>query len=264
MEPTIITISAIKGGSGKSTLAWALGTYLAQYGRTLLWDNDAQGTLSNALASEFMAGAFEVLTASCTAREAIVPVLPQYGASLSIVGASSRLAELESATAALLDRQYLVADALAGLDGFDFIVIDTPAGQGIATTTALVAASMVISPVPCQPAALETLPLMEQLLTTVRRRLNPGLRWFVSPALFDQRQVLDREVLAAIRQQCGRSLIEPIVRRRVALAEDMANQRPCSSTDYENLTINLIERINSHDQEVHPPSRAKGGYASRR
>lgn len=262
MKPITIAVAAIKGGVGKSTFAWALGTYLSEQGRVLLWDNDPQATLTSSVASDFTRTAHDVLTGKCRLADATGPALPRYGPSLSIVPAGPALAGLEAATAADLDRQYMIADALAGVEGF--IVIDSPAGQGILTTASMVAADFVVTPVACQPAAFETLEPFEQLVSAVRRRLNPGLQWLIAPTMFDGRQVLDRDVLDAIRVRHGDAVLDPPIRKRVSISEDMAAQRPCGHQDFEILIHNFIKRIHYHDQEtLCAPRGPQGGVQPR-
>lgn len=247
MPKTIITIAATKGGTSKSTTSWALGTFLSQENKTLLWDNDPQGSLTSAVASSCERSVFDVLAYKTPVRDTITKALPQYGDKLFIVPSSHPLTGLEAATASDLARQYMLVDALADLHEYSVIVVDTPAGQGVLTTASIVAADVVLTPVACQPAAYETLNTFAETVALIKQRMNRKLRWLIVPAIFDQRQVLDRDVLAVIRDRYGELILDPPIRKRVAIAEDMAAQRPCNHQDYELLTSNLLGRIQNYE-----------------
>lgn len=67
--------------------------------------------------------------------------------------------------------------------------------------------------------------------------------------MFDQRNVLDREVLREIDTKYGDFVLGPPIKKRVSLAEDMAAQRPCRNEDYEAMTKNFLQRI-KYEQEI--------------
>ncbi|MGK5083270.1 ParA family protein [Bdellovibrionota bacterium FG-1] len=245
MQPTIIAIAAGKGGSAKSTLTWGLGSHLAKDSRVLLWDQDPQATLTQAIINTAdEANAFDVLTRRITTAEALVPALPVYGKHLSIIPASPMLTGIEVALANDLDRQYALSEALEPVN-HDLVLIDCPAGQGLLVTMALVAADVVVSPVMCSPPAFDALAGFAQTITLIQKRLNPRLRWLIIPSLFDQRNLLDREVLAALNAQYGDRVLAPPSRRRIAIPEDMAAQKPCRHQDFDLVAQTLLERIRS-------------------
>ncbi|MGK5083657.1 ParA family protein [Bdellovibrionota bacterium FG-1] len=242
---TIIAIAAGKGGSAKSTLTWGLGSHIARHSRLLLWDQDPQATLTQAiLNTTYEPSAFDVLTRRVAAAKALLPALPAYGSNLSIIPASPMLTGIEVALANDLDRQYALSEAIEPVE-HDFVLIDCPAGQGLLVTMALVAADVVVSPVMCSPPAFDALAGFAQTITLIQKRLNPRLRWLIIPSLFDQRNLLDREVLAALSAQYGDRVLAPPIRRRIAIPEDMAAQKPCQHQDFDLVTQTLLQRIRS-------------------
>lgn len=243
--PTIITTAAQKGGVAKTTTVHALASFLSLEHKTLVIDADPQLTLTSAVAGEHELTLHDVLVPKRALLDAVVPALPSYGGGLAIVPGSPLMAGLDAATASDLNRQYLLADALADVHGIDFVLMDCPAGQGLAVTAALVAADVVITPAATSPAAFETLETFEQTIRLIQRRLNPRLEWLIVPSIVAAHQVLDRDVLAAIENRYGDRLMKPVIPRRVSIAERMAAQLPANHPSFQELTKTLLERIKS-------------------
>jgi chromosome partitioning protein len=225
--------------------SWALGSCLESNHRVLFFDVDPQRTLSSAVAnlSGVTATGYDVLVNKVNAADAIIFTLPAYGEKAKLIPAGNLLTGLETATASNVDRQFMFADAVACVADFKFIIFDCPSSQGILTTGPLVASDVCISPVACAPAAFEALEAFHETIRVIQHRLNPRLKWFILPTLYDGRQVLDREVLAEIHKQYGSQVLAPPIRKRVSLSEQMAHQHPCTNEDYENFTKNFLERI---------------------
>ena len=121
-----ITVINQKGGTGKTTTAVNLGAALAEIGREiLLVDLDPQAGLTESLGVE-TAGrptVAEVLTGEAEPREAF-HALPH----LTVLPSSPVLAETEKRILRERPSEYPLAlkDALAGLRGFDFVIVDCP------------------------------------------------------------------------------------------------------------------------------------------
>jgi chromosome partitioning protein len=250
MKPIIISIASIKGGVAKTTTSHALACYLSKDHKVLLWDNDPQRSLTLATVdtSEIQHTAYDVIQNKIDPTVAAVKALPTYK-NIDVIPASNQLAGLEAATSTNIDRMFLFQDAVAGLSSYDFLIFDCPSSIGLLTSGPLVASDYAISPVACAPAAFETLSSLQETIAIIQRRLNPRLKWFILPTLFDQRQVLDRDVLAEIQKQYGDLVLGPPIRKRISLAEDMAAQRPCSNEDYQEFTHNFLERIHHEKQQ---------------
>lgn len=237
MSRFIIAIAAQKGGVGKSSTCHALGSFL---GRALLIDADAQGTLTTAVAGSFTHSLYDVLVHKKPIREAAVPALPAYGDKLHIIPATQQLASLDIATAADLNRQYMLVDALENHG--DLAIIDCPAGQGVSVVAGLVAADLVVVPVATAPAAFEALDGFVQTIELVRKRLNPRLDFLFLPTLFAERQVLDCDVLEAMHDRYTERVLPPIP-RRVSIAERMAAQHPSNHPAYAEVANIILERF---------------------
>src|SRR4029078_6613615 len=73
------------------------------------------------------------------------------------------------------DGERFLAEALAGSNGFDFVLLDCPPSLGPLTVNALAAADLVIAPVQAEYYALEGLAQLMQSINLIKARLNPRL-----------------------------------------------------------------------------------------
>lgn len=251
MKQHQIAVHFPAGGTAKSTTVWALASYLSLKFRVLVIDLDPQGSVSNSLSEEFPSiTAYEVLRKEASIEDAITATLPDYPENLFVVTASSKLAALEVETAAIIDRHYALADALEGLEGFDFVIADTPPAGNINTVCALTG-HHVLAPITSDPKGYDQIPTFESLVASVRRRINPGLEILGIVPTRHEHTVIARETLTALQGRFGDLLFSPI-HKTVRLTEAMAQGLPPwhqPSTDYLKLTNSILRRLN-HEQQI--------------
>ena len=239
---TIITVANIKGGVAKSTTAWAVSSLLARTFKVLAIDMDPQGSLSLALIDEVPANSHDIFARGVPIKEAVVPALPQYGPTLSVLSASPSLSGLDAEMAGKIDRQYIIADRIEEFDSFDFVVIDTPGSSGLLTSAALCAADHCLTPCCCDDACFSQLSAFKQMLEVIQRRLNPRLKWLPLLAVLHERwQLMDRAILDAMK--IAYPVFEQVIPKRVALRDQMARQQPCDLPEFEVMTQQLLQEI---------------------
>ncbi len=163
-----------KGGVGKTTTTINVAACLAEAGeRVLVVDLDPQANATSGLGMrpngtssyDLLDGAplAELAKPTAFANLFLVPSKPE------LAGAAIELARRDDG-----DR-YLV-DALAGADGFDYVLLDCPPSLGPLTVNALAAADRVVVPVQAEYYALEGLAQLVHSINLVRGRLNPVAR----------------------------------------------------------------------------------------
>lgn len=226
---TVYTIALSKGGSTKTTTAAELVAALTRKGRRVLAiDLDHQGTLSQRLGidddSEVDALAAEVLTGTEDAHAATpAPSVP--GA--HVLPGTYELNTLETrpeVVTSLRDHLPQVAGEV-----WDDVVIDTPPAQGVVTLAALAAADVVIAAVACEAEAYDQVPRLQELIAVrVAPRLRPGqqVHWII-PTRYDERRVLDRDVLENLTADNPGRVTTP-VRETVVVRESYLAQEPVS------------------------------------
>ncbi len=141
-----ITAVSTKGGVGKTTLTANLGAMLTDLGqRVLVVDADIQPTLSSyyRLASQAPRGLVDVLeTGDITDGISITTV------GCDIILSNDPAGKLPDWILHTPDGRFRLKHLLKRLDGYDFLLIDTQGAAGPLQDMAVLAADLLISPIP--------------------------------------------------------------------------------------------------------------------
>lgn len=180
--PKVIGVSTPKGGVGKTTTITGLGIYLSLQGKKVLFiDLDNIASLTNNLQG---AGVRHAHLSNVThlfkdpeeAKPITVSVISdtihliQGDESISEI---NRVSDLTVVTALKDNLQMNVAD----IESYDYILIDTPAGNGNTLLATLICADMIYSPIDLDHNAIGSLKELTKVLKPVKRRLNAKLQW---------------------------------------------------------------------------------------
>ncbi len=172
----IIAIASHKGGVGKTTTVLNLGFSLNKLGqKVMLIDCDPQGGIAIAsnLKNRNVLGIINLLKNDASPKDVITSTRNK---TMSVVGIGSIEPE---------DVLFIEKEALRGnlgriiqsiSDGFDYILLDSPAGLGGIVTALLTVSSGVIIPINCRSLIVKTIPSLLKLINRVRDKLNPSLR----------------------------------------------------------------------------------------
>jgi chromosome partitioning protein len=215
------TIAVInqKGGVGKTTSVVNIGAGLTSLGhKVLLVDLDAQAhlTYSMGIAADDLELTIYDLLRGDAAFDRVV--LEKNG--LAIIPSSINLtaAEIEFSTAA--GREALLKNVIAGISGYDFILLDCPPNLGLLTLNALTAAKEVFVPLQAEFLSIKGLNKLMEMVDKVKQRVNTELEISgILLTLVDQRLKLHQEVLENLRKPFGNKLFQTVIRRNISLAE---------------------------------------------
>jgi chromosome partitioning protein len=216
-----IAVANQKGGVGKTTTAVNIAGALARSGKdALLIDLDPQGNATTSLGFNKQAvdaTIYEALTGSVPARAAVHPTgRAQY----SVIPATEDLAGAEIELAQVDRREWRLAEILADLGNFDYILIDCPPSLGLLTLNALCAADYVLIPLQCEYLALEGLAQLKGTVERVRQHLNHRLAMLgVVTTMYDGRTNLAQQVLEEVRRYFPNHIFERPVPRSIRVGE---------------------------------------------
>jgi chromosome partitioning protein len=206
-----------KGGVGKTTTAVNLSAALSRLDRkVLLVDLDPQSNATVSLGlnpQQQSHTSYSVLAGEPPAPLELSPTLHLLPSSIELSGA-----EIELASA--IGRETLLRDALAGLQGYDFLILDCSPSLGLLTVNALTTVDEIMIPLQCEFLALHGMSLLMRTIDLVKKRLNPGLEIKgVIPCMFDARKGLAKDIVQEIDRHFGDKVFKTRIRANVRLAE---------------------------------------------
>lgn len=246
----VIAFSNQKGGTGKTTSTINTGAALALSGyRVLLIDLDPQANLTFSLGLnmlEITKTVGQLLLDQTISSDFILNC-----GRLQLIPSTPNLYSIEADLYHKSDREFLLRKALKTLEHYDYILLDCPPSAGIFTQNALIAASEIFIPVQAEYLALQGMSQLLKTIEDIKKESNPSLELGgVIATRYDQRKVLNREVIEKLQMHFGNLLFDTIIRENISLAEapsfgmDIFTYRPNSTgaTDYLRLAAEVVER----------------------
>jgi len=255
----VISLLNHKGGVGKTTSAINIGAGFVELGkRVLLVDLDPQANLSLSLG---IPRQNVTIYESLMGESDLVPF--EVRENFHVITSSLDLSSAEMELVNEAGREYILRELFAGVeDDYDFIIIDCPPSLGLLTLNALTSSQQVIIPLQTEFLALQGLAKIKQVIQKVKLRLNKELHISgVLATMYDNRKVLNRDVVETIKKYFGPILLETYIRDNVALAEAPASRQDIfkyakssnGAKDYLAVCKEIIDRT---ENPIHPRERS--------
>ena len=217
----VLALANQKGGVGKTTTSVNLAGELARRGeQVLLIDCDPQGNATTSLGiakRDLRATTYDVLMGDHGLDAAVRSTgRPRF----DLVPATEHLAD---AMVELVDaerREWRLADALAHVVGYSWVLIDCPPSLSLLTLNALCAAQHVLIPLQCEYLALEGLAQLKGTIDRVHSHLNSSLEIIgVVMTMYDGRTNLAQQVVEEVRRYFPKRIFDTLIPRSVRISE---------------------------------------------
>ena len=213
----VISISNHKGGVGKTTSTINIGAGLNKLGKTvLLIDLDPQANLSQSLG---LIDQERNIYGAIRGEYKLEPIEVLKG--LHIIPSTLDLSGAEIELSGEAGREYILRELIEPLRrSYDYILIDSPPSLGLLTINAFTASDEVFIPLQAQYLALQGLSKLMEVVEKIKKRLNKGITvGGVFITQYDNRKVLNRDVVSTIQAHFKNEVFKTKIRDNVALAE---------------------------------------------
>lgn len=265
-----VAVLNLKGGIGKTTTATSLAHILAvsMGKKVLLIDCDMQGNASKIFDryNPEGTGTHSIMTGSADVNLTIQGTgyawekgTAAEGGKLHIIPANMYLmqANAEVLTDTENEQLHRLEEAVNNIKvtEYDFVIFDCALGLDMTVLNAVVAADMVIAPLPFGGYELDGLNELSEQLEDIRA-LNQDLRLKV---LFTMRQgnKTNREFETWLKNDSGYDVFENSVRRSVIVQRATVERKPlpeyskrgAATQDYKLVAFELIEDVRKHEKE---------------
>lgn len=213
----VITLSNHKGGVGKTTSTINIGAGLNKLGKkVLLIDLDPQANLSQSLGQRDHS---RNIYSAIRGDYPLQPITILNG--LDLIPSTLDLSGAEVELAGEAGREFVLRELLDPLRAsYDYIIIDSPPSLGLLTINAFTASDLIFIPLQSQYLALQGLTKLLEVIEKIKKRLNKNLKvGGVIITQYDNRKVLNRDVVATIHTHFKNDVFQTKIRDNVALAE---------------------------------------------
>lgn len=246
----IIAVSNNKGGVGKTTSTVNIAAALQLLDRKVMiidMDHQSQSTYHLGInPGKITKSMYDVLKGDIAYRDIIID---RNG--LALLPANSDLKGLEFLP--IPAKEFLLRDALADLNGYDYVLIDCPPSLGVLTLNALTFSNEIFVPLQVQFLPFHGMYNLFEAVEMVKKRLNKNIEISgIIGTMYNAKRTINREVIDETKKRLPGKLFDTLIRENVALQEapswgqTIFEYKPDSNgaVDYMELTREILHRYN--------------------
>lgn len=224
---TKIAIANQKGGVGKTDLCVNLAASLANKGKkVLVIDMDPQANATDYLTSEKPEmTTYNLLVADETHVSKVISKTSIEN--LDLIPSDTRLSAAQIMLAHSVGMQFKLKRKLQDVQGYDYILIDTPPSLGMLTLNAMTAADKVFVPIQVHYFALDGVANLRKTIEAVKEDLNQNLKLGgIVLTMYDKRNKLSAEVKKMVKTSFKDKLYKTVIPINIKLAEAPSHHKP--------------------------------------
>jgi len=205
-----------KGGTGKTTSVVNVGHGLALQGKkVLIIDTDPQGSVAHHLGLSSAFTLYDLIMENCELDDCIIPARKN----LDVICANEHLFPAELHMAESQDRELILTDRFAFLNGYDFVLLDCAPSMNLLNQNALLFSDEVFIPVSMDYLSLVGVRQLLKNVALVNHMFEGSIKIStVIPTFFDKRNKKTHDILGSIQRVFPNKLSNPI-HVSVALSE---------------------------------------------
>lgn len=243
-----IAISNNKGGVGKTTSTVNIAAALQILGKKVLVidiDHQAQSTYHLGIdPAKVQYSVYDVMSGEVDFNKIIVD---RNG--LFVLPANTALRGIEFLP--IPAKEFLLREALEGLNGYDYVLLDCPPSLGILTLNALTYSQEVIVPLQVQFLPFHGMYNLFEAVDMVKKRLNKDISVCgIIGTMYSAKKEINQEVLDETEKRLPDKLFKTLIRENTALQEapswgkTIFEYKPNSpgAKDYMSLAKEILER----------------------
>jgi chromosome partitioning protein len=122
-------------------------------------------------------------------------------------------------------REQQLKAKLGDLNGYDFIIIDTPPSLGNLTLNAIIACNMIIIPIQTQFFALEGMMMLTELLDSIAEMgFKPRRRYLLT--MLNRSRGISKKVVEDVKSLFGDAVFKTVIPDNVKLVEAPSDGKP--------------------------------------
>lgn len=222
----LISICNHKGGCGKSATATNLAACLALNGkRVLLIDLDPQCTATDAMGLDvdnIGRQMFDVLIGDASLKDIVRPTeIP----GLDIAPANMDLKVAEKQIEGQEGNEYILKNQMTSLNGYDFVIMDTPPNIAPLTLNSMAIATELIIPIQCEYCSLRGMAQLMTVADMAEEALGNQPKRRILLTMYTRTNI-GNQVVEAVRSHYGENAYQTIIPRNIKVAEGPAQGKP--------------------------------------